>query len=1182
MTDFARATEVVLIHALVTSILGLLSACQSPAGIESGSHGTRITDQTNRQDELPYDKSIAFLKLSQIKPHPSLPPPATEADQTSDRALRQIENAEQLFGEDRYSEAIQRLERALRYSPNSLMAHQLMARVCLQAGNSARAKEHLDKALQIDQANSETHYLLGRAYALEGMWPEALLQLRTLDLCDDLEQHREIAVLSHYYLAQCLAQEGYVTAAIDQYQEFALRVQKPWPETAETRLRNEARDLLRSAYLNQSKLHEVLDHPIDAAQALALASKYDPENLHLIKKEAELFRRAGRYDSAVAALKRLAEKDVASALPLLISVRKQAGLSDDLLADLKTLASAHSNDDQVVRALADEYFDRGQIDLATATLRDFVSAHPENGQAAIALSSLLIKQQRWVESVEAMAGVISFTVASEAVVTEWLGKLEQSGQAKTLFGKVSERINDPLVQVNELFLIGRIAQLVEENDFAERALLKCEQLAPDFAPSRLALGRVYLNTYRWKDVIAAAEKVIALNDNDFRPYRLLGEAYLGLDDYDKAVQALNNAIRLNRSDLQSIVLLAKAYDLSDKKLQRRRQNQIILEIDPTNAEALEGLFVSDLQERQLDQAQQYLRTMEGAAELRSTYRRCKALLKLAQDRGRNAQDEYVEELMEITKAHPGDLEARMDLAQAYLNTGQYDLVQQLLEGVIAADPKHFRAQDLLCGLQIYNLNYGWAIENLRARLAIHPNRIPWQQTLVASLIDDQQYTSAAQALEQFLENSNLSGRARDDFQYDLLMSYMLSDEIGTALSALQKWIDDQPQAALLQTILINLHRLNGNSHKAVKLAEDWYLASSLSDRNTYRELLVAAYWADQRFDDAQMLMLDWLELDPDALVPTRRLMNTFRQAGKLDDAVELGKSSAPYARSVELVWDLISLYQARKDFDAALRLLHDRMAAESRNRPRNRPLSQIELDLRFGLCNVLISAGRFDVAEQELAALLRQTRNARAAGPAGSAGDQDQQVAVLRLMSLCYQLGGKQSLSIQQLEEIYGLRPEEVRINNDLGYTWSAKGTHLDQAERMIRKAVGLGPRSAAYLDSLGWVLYKKGDFQGAYDWLTRAARTPAGDWQSWLLSEKLRRGHDDPVIRDHLGDAAWRLNKKEQAVSCWQRAHQLVTEQADELLTPEQQAILDKQPAKIEAATQGGQPGIASAVTDP
>ena len=66
-------------------------------------------------------------------------------------------------------------------------------------------------------------------------------------------------------------------------------------------------------------------------------------------------------------------------------------------------------------------------------------------------------------------------------------------------------------------------------------------------------------------------------------------------------------------------------------------------------------------------------------------------------------------------------------------------------------------------------------------------------------------------------------------------------------------------------------------------------------------------------------------------------------------------------------------------------------------------------------------------------------------------------------------------------------------VNNDLGYIWADQNKNLAEAEARIRKAIELDRRSkkpgpfgagfganpadnAAYVDSLGWVLYRKGD----------------------------------------------------------------------------------------------------------
>ena len=115
-------------------------------------------------------------------------------------------------------------------------------------------------------------------------------------------------------MAHCLAREGYLTAAIQEYQEFTLRAGEPWPEDADPRRLAEAQNLLRAAHSNQGDLHELLDQPAEAARALGLAAAFDPENLELIRKQVELFAQARLYEPAIAAAMSLAEKDVELAL----------------------------------------------------------------------------------------------------------------------------------------------------------------------------------------------------------------------------------------------------------------------------------------------------------------------------------------------------------------------------------------------------------------------------------------------------------------------------------------------------------------------------------------------------------------------------------------------------------------------------------------------------------------------------------------------------------------------------------------------------------------------------------------------------------------------------------------------------------------------------------------------------
>ena len=95
------------------------------------------------------------------------------------------------------------------------------------------------------------------------------------------------------------------------------------------------------------------------------------------------------------------------------------------------------------------------------------------------------------------------------------------------------------------------------------------------------------------------------------------------------------------------------------------------------------------------------------------------------------------------------------------------------------------------------------------------------------------------------------------------------------------------------------------------------------------------------------------------------------------------------------------------------------------------------------------------------------------------------------------------------------------QVLNYLGYSWVDMGRNLDEAFRMLKRAVELNPRDGMIIDSLGWAYYRFGQFDEAVRELEKAAELKAGD----------------PVINDHLGDAYWQVGRKLEASFQWQHA---------------------------------------------
>jgi tetratricopeptide (TPR) repeat protein len=177
---------------------------------------------------------------------------------------------------------------------------------------------------------------------------------------------------------------------------------------------------------------------------------------------------------------------------------------------------------------------------------------------------------------------------------------------------------------------------------------------------------------------------------------------------------------------------------------------------------------------------------------------------------------------------------------------------------------------------------------------------------------------------------------------------------------------------------------------------------------------------------------------------------------------------------------------------------------------------------------ILIQAGFYDRAEKECLGLLRERVLP------------GELLEVRYALSSVYSAAKRLDRAEEQLLECLKLDPDNATLNNDLGYIWADQKKNLVRAEEMIRKAIELDRRSrkgplalpdgpskdepdnAAYIDSLGWVLFRKGDVAGARRELERAAQLPDGE---------------DPVIWEHLGDVYLRLGLRGQARTAFERA---------------------------------------------
>jgi len=111
--------------------------------------------------------------------------------------------------------------------------------------------------------------------------------------------------------------------------------------------------------------------------------------------------------------------------------------------------------------------------------------------------------------------------------------------------------------------------------------------------------------------------------------------------------------------------------------------------------------------------------------------------------------------------------------------------------------------------------------------------------------------------------------------------------------------------------------------------------------------------------------------------------------------------------------------------------------------------------------------------------------------------------------------------SIMSYERALRLDPDNHNAMNNYAYNLSVKGEDLDRALELAERAVSFQPENAAYLDTIGWVYFKRGDYEEAREFIQRSVDT----------------GDAGPEVYEHLGDVFEALGNMDNAVRWWNKA---------------------------------------------
>jgi tetratricopeptide (TPR) repeat protein len=598
-------------------------------------------------------------------------------------------------------------------------------------------------------------------------------------------------------------------------------------------------------------------------------------------------------------------------------------------------------------------------------------------------------------------------------------------------------------------------------------------------------------------------------------------------EYEQALQAYEGALEhdpddldLNAKRVRTLVKLGRDREAADRAVELVRQ----FRASPESLALLNGVY------------QRLGRPNEVIAELRRLHRETPEdrglLFALAEALRTNGKSNEAATLLQsVAAAHPGDLAIVQRLFALYSSDHQVDQAARLLVQWTARRPEALRqlaplwqellrpgrpdrlrlaqlqALDVSPDAQAAKLYWVARVAELGQRDSIARSALeqaaelprafaPAYRALLGRYWFSEDWTDAkkAAASDKLAAAAQATGDVALAAELRGISLYRQKNLAGAAeaLSQAMKLGDDAPDVQLMYATVLHARHEDDKFERLL-----WKLASDHPSYEDAWESLFRFNMEKGAVNPALGVLNKWLAADPTSVSARLVQASVFLQADRPASAEKvLQQLLHEQEDNADVLALLQVLYKQTGHLDQYITTLQDLRARH----PDNLAVVDRLLDI-YGEAKKPAEAVR----------VLDETRSAVNSDPE----------SLYYLSHLYLRVDQKQS-SQDVLQQALRLDPAYAPANNDLGYFWAEEGRNLPQAEALISAAVKAEPKNPSFLDSMGWVLYKRGRFGAAVKYLETAVGMG---------------GRPDPVVLDHYGDTLYRLAKKPEAARQWRRA---------------------------------------------
>lgn len=634
--------------------------------------------------------------------------------------------------------------------------------------------------------------------------------------------------------------------------------------------------------------------------------------------------------------------------------------------------------------------------------------------------------------------------------------------------------------------------------------------------ARVKLGNYYLSPEKKQPQLITeadrlAEEVLSKDPNHIEAHILKGNVLLLQDQYERALFELNRAVALNPQRVETYLSFARFYFNAKDAVKAEETYKRALTINEQSSLAHReyGKFLAQF--NRLDEAEaQFRRAVEVDPKDRD------ALFILASFYLVHQQTEKAEAAYKaLADLDPDNPDNRAPLADFYSTVGRYDDAVRVYQEIVDHSPDYTRARYRLAEVMLMRGDAAGAQSQVDQ--VLKKNSHDMEALLLRGRILTQS-GRAKDAVEDFKAVLKQQPNHRAGLYYMAEAQFRLGqiEQARTFSSDLERYYPDYLPAKLMQA---QISLSAGDPKNALRSANELVerLSKAVPDRETSPRMLaelrskalVARGTARLQLGDTAAARQDFQAAQQSAPNDTNTFMSLATVAlreGKTDEAIGIYNHVLSVDNAnFDALNGLISIYARQNKLEQA----HARIDGALQAQPNN-------ASLHFLKAQVYGYERNEQMTESELRRALELDENYLAAYNALGAlyvrlNQQDRAIAEYRKIiehkaddASAYVLIGLLEDSRQNHEganESYrkalSLNQNAVFAANNLAWNYAEHGGNLDEAVSLAQGVVQKYPDNAAFVDTLGWVYYKKGWHAAAVDQLQKAVALDARNARS-------------------------------------------------------------------------------------